>query len=192
MLKSNYGIVLLNIVLLVFFLLVLTGCQEESMESYVKQIEDKEIKIQIDEIEDDAQSIYSEFDRVSRIEIDESEIEDFRELKKTIDALIEKQTELLATVQNLDIADEEVVEVNNYLIESLKKNIDAANYFYVIAETMVELKMIEEDPPDEGLEEELNRIIITVFEADEKFRQYKAESEDALENWDSLLKEEQE
>ncbi len=189
MLKSNYGVILVSIVLLVSFLLLITGCQEEPMESYVKQIEDEEIIIKIDELEDEAQAIYSEFDRVSRIEIDESEIGDFRELKKTIDALIEKQTKLLTTVQNLGITDEEVVEVNNHLIESLNKNIEADNYFYVIAETMIELKMIDEDPPDEGLEEELNRIIITVFEADEKFRQYKSESEVALGDWKSSLSE---
>lgn len=188
--KNSYEVILLVITSVFFSLLVLAGCQDEPVKSYVEQIEDKEIIEKIDELEGDARSIYSEFDRVSRLEIDESEIEDFSELKKTIDKLMEKQTDLLATVQNLDIADEKVVELNNYLIESLEKNLEAANYFYVIADTMVELKMIEENPPDDGLEEKLNSIIITVFEADESFRQYKSESEEALENWKSSLEEE--
>lgn len=185
--KNNRNKTLLVISFLAFFFFVITGCAADPMVAYVEGIEEKGIVAIIDELDDDAQALYAEYDKVVRIP--ESGIEDFEKLIGLIDEFIEKQSDLIVTVENLNISDESVEEVNNYLIKALSKFASASNYLYVLTDAMIELKDIEENPDREDIEEELNRIIITIFEADEDFNKYIAESEEALDAWESLLNE---
>ncbi len=187
MLKNNRNKTLLTIILLASFFFVVTGCAADPVVSYVEEIEEKGIIVKIDELDDDVQVLYAEYDKVVRV--DESGIEDFEKLIGMIDEFIAKQSDLIVTVENLDTSDEKVEEVNEYLVKSLSKFASASNYLYVLTDAMIELKDIDENPDREDIEEELNRIIITIFEADEEFNKYITESEEALDTWESMLDE---
>lgn len=175
------------IILLVSIFFIVTGCATDPIVSYVEEIEEKDILGKIDELDDNFQVLYAEYDKFVRV--DESGIEDFEKLIEMVDDFIEKQSDLIVTVENLDTNDETVKEVNDYLVKALSKFASASNYLYVLTDAMIELKDIDENPDREDIEEELNRIIITVFEADEEFNKYIAESEEALDTWESLLNE---
>ncbi len=187
MLKNNRNKTLLTIILLASFFFVVTGCAADPVVSYVEEIEEKGIIVKIDELDDDVQALYAEYDKVVRI--DESGIEDFEKLIGMVDEFIEKQSNLITTVENLDTSDAKVKEINDYLVKALSKFASASNYLYVLTDAMIELKDIDENPDREDIEEELNRIIITIFEADEEFNKYIAESEEALDTWESMLDE---
>ncbi len=187
MLKNNRNKKLMLIILLVSIFFIVTGCATDPIVSYVEEIEEKDILGKIDELDDNFQVLYAEYDKFVRV--DESGIEDFEKLIEMVDDFIEKQSDLIVTVENLDTNDETVKEVNDYLVKALSKFASASNYLYVLTDAMIELKDIDENPDREDIEEELNRIIITVFEADEEFNKYIAESEEALDTWESLLNE---
>ncbi len=187
MLNNNRNKTLTVIILLASFIFVITGCAADPIVSYVEEIEEKGIIVKIDELDDDVQALYAEFDKIVRI--DESSIEDFEKLIEMIDEFLAKQSNLIVTVENLNTSDEKVEEVNDYLVEALSKFKSATNYLYVLTDAMIELKDIEENPDREDIEEELNRIIIAIFEADEEFNKYIAESEEALDTWESMLNE---
>lgn len=177
------------LVLIVIFLLTLTGCSANPVVSYIEEIDEKGIIPAYEELEADSEVLLEEIARLVTAEATDSTIEEFNELKAMVEEFIAKQDKLIALTEGLDTSDEIVNEANSYLVESISKQRNAISLMNVMIDNLIELNEMLINPDIETLEEDLDRIDASTQETEENFFRLMAESEEALNRWDRIIEE---
>lgn len=185
--KCYTGKIILLFVLLSFLISACAGCAVDPMVSYLEEIEEKGILDDLEQMVVDVHSLENEIESLFQEQLEEFNIDGIEALREQVSTLSDQQAALMAKVRALETGSEEVEEANDYFLEAIKNQKNAINMFNSMFDYSIELIAIMEDPGRPDAQEDLDRIIAGVEEAEIKVNEYISVSDDAFKAWESIV-----